>query len=107
MPAPPRSHAFYLQLPAHHRAPPVNNNDDDSSSSLAGLPYATIAAHHKCLSVWRLVESLEIHAGLFCEAEAAVRDGDDGQDEEDEEEDEEPRTMVSIYIVQCINVSLY
>eukprot|EP00956_Cyclotella_meneghiniana_P014546 scaffold21821_cov57-Cyclotella_meneghiniana.AAC.2 len=92
MPAPPHPHAFYLQLPPHHRAP--LNNDD--SSSLAGLPYATIAAHHKCLSVWRLVESLEIHAGLFCEVADDVRTGDDGQDEDDDEEEEEPRTMLAL-----------
>eukprot|EP00956_Cyclotella_meneghiniana_P027005 scaffold59694_cov33-Cyclotella_meneghiniana.AAC.1 len=92
MPAPPRSHAFYLQLPPHHRAP--LNNDD--SSSLAGLPYATIAAHHKCLSVWRLVESLEIHAGLFCEAVDEVRDGDDDEEEDDDDEEEEPRTMLAL-----------
>lgn len=91
MPPIPKPHGLYLQLPSHHRAP-IYTDNDINSSNLAGLPYATIAAYNKSISVWKLIHSLEITTGLYCEEMDVDEEG--GDDSDDEEEDREPKTMV-------------
>lgn len=100
MPPIPKPNGLYLQLPPHHRAP------KNESSPLSGLPYATIAAYNKSISVWKLIHGLEISVGLYCqdddavEAKATGGTGTAADDEEsnDEEEEVEPKTMVRSHL---------
>jgi hypothetical protein len=105
MPPIPKPNGLYLQLPPHHRSP-ITNND----SPLAGLPYTTIAAYNKSISIWKLIQGLEISVQLYCHDCAAVDDVaagmvemDDGDDVvvvEEEANDEEEDTP-SDAILSC------
>ena len=103
MPPIPKPNGLYLQLPPHHRAP------KNESSPLSGLPYATIAAYNKSISVWKLIHGLEISVGLYCQdaAAAAVEAkatgvtgtaADDEEANDEEEEEVEPKTMVRSHL---------
>eukprot|EP00970_Alexandrium_tamarense_P003447 scaffold539_cov186-Alexandrium_tamarense.AAC.6 len=93
-------HAFHLQLPSHHKlhiGDTADSNRDGTEGGLRQMPYLTLHAQARARGIWKLVKSLEVIEGLYCEDHAAADwgVGMDGEEEE-EDDDEEVPTMVRL-----------